>query len=388
MALGDGNAVGTELVLHLCREKPALVLNFGLLHQLRDPVTSLPHYLLPPEDEGIAGAELALRDSNGSGKFLGHKYQLETVADYSTERLIEGATSMQAQGIRVFLTNADTAGLQSLRNALGSDAILVNYGNPDDKLRRSVCLEKTLHTYPSRSMQTDALAQWMRYRRLGKTLLLTGRHEADREYAAQAKLSMKKFGLSLLEEKSWTFDTDLRRTAGAELPLFTQGGDYDVVWIADESQEFGPYVPYNTWLPRPVIGTQGLRSTAWAVPIEQWAAIQLQNRFRERFERYMNSTDYAAWVGLRMFAEVMTKLNTNEPQTLYTYLLSPDFELAAYKGRKLSLRPWSAQLRQPMPIHSADALVATAPFEGFIHPTNELDTLGADKQDSQCKSNI
>lgn len=102
----------------------------------------------------------------------------------------------------------------------------------------------------------------------------------------------------------------------------------------------------------------------------------------------MNSKDYAAWVGLRMFAEVMTKLNSNEPNALYNHLISPDFELAAYKGRKLSLRPWNGQLRQPMPIHSADALVATAPFEGFIHPTNELDTLGADRQDSQCKLKI
>jgi hypothetical protein len=30
------------------------------------------------------------------------------------------------------------------------------------------------------------------------------------------------------------------------------------------------------------------------------------------------------------------------------------------------------------------SLIATAPVEGFLHPKNELDTLGFDQAESQC----
>ncbi len=46
------------------------------------------------------------------------------------------------------------------------------------------------------------------------------------------------------------------------MPLFTQTAEYDVVLVADERGDFGEYLPYQTWYPRPVAGTQGLTPTA------------------------------------------------------------------------------------------------------------------------------
>src|SRR3546814_2939226 len=48
------------------------------------------------------------------------------------------------------------------------------------------------------------------------------------------------------------------------MPVFTQDfPDYDVLLVADESEVFGTYLPYRTWIPRPVAGTAGLVPSAW-----------------------------------------------------------------------------------------------------------------------------
>jgi len=69
-----------------------------------------------------------------------------------------------------------------------------------------------------------------------------------------------------------------------------------------------------------------------------------------------------------------------------TFVLSPDFLMQAYKGRGLSFRSWNGQLRQPIHLVTKDTQVAMAPFDGFLHEDNELDTLGPDQQENQCKN--
>jgi ABC transporter substrate binding protein (PQQ-dependent alcohol dehydrogenase system) len=187
--------------------------------------------------------------------------------------------------------------------------------------------------------------------------------------------------------KQWSFNTDLRRAAQQEIPLFTQDDDYDVVVVADELGDFGEYVPYNTWLPRPVVGTQGLTPTAWHRVIEQWGAAQLQSRFEKRAGRWMNSTDYGAWLALRAVGEAAALTGSLDPQTISTKLLDPQFRMGGYKGRQLSFRSWSGQLRQPIPLVHPRALTSQSPQTGYLHPVTDLDTLGYDHSESNCQLN-
>ena len=234
-------------------------------------------------------------------------------------------------------------------------------------------------------MLADSLAQWLKVRRLDDWLLLKGQRPADEAFASAMKRSAKRFGMNIVEEKAYTFDTDLRRSAQTEMPPFTRSDDYDVVVVADESGDFGEYVPYNTWLPRPVVGTQGLTPVAWHRVVESWGAAQLQNRFDEQAGRWMNSEDYAAWAAVRAIGEAVTKGASPGPKAMQQLLLSDDFELAAYRGRPLTFRSWNRQLRQPIPLVHPRALVSQSPQEGFLHQVNELDTLGFDAPESQCK---
>ena len=63
---------------------------------------------------------------------------------------------------------------------------------------------------------------------------------------------------------------------------------------------------------------------------------------------------------------------------------SDKMELAAFKGVKLSFRPWDGQLRQPVLLADADSLVSVSPQPGFLHQFSELDTLGIDRPETRC----
>ena len=157
-----------------------------------------------------------------------------------------------------------------------------------------------------------------------------------------------------------------------------------MVVVTDEDRDYAQYLLYNTWLPRPIAGSAGMRPVAWSPVIEQWGAAQLQSRFHKLAGRDMTATDYGNWAAVRSIGEAVTRLKSAEPATVRNYLLSPDFELAGFKGAPLSYRTWNGQLRQSVQLVHADAVVANAPLEGFLHARTELDTLGLDEPESRC----
>jgi ABC transporter substrate binding protein (PQQ-dependent alcohol dehydrogenase system) len=73
-----------------------------------------------------------------------------------------------------------------------------------------------------------------------------------------------------------------------------------------------------------------------------------------------------------------------EPDRLRAFLTGPDTTIDGYKGAPSSYRAWNNQLRQPILLHTHNAVIARAPIDGFLHQTNNLDTLGYDRRESTC----
>ncbi|MBB5722363.1 ABC transporter substrate binding protein (PQQ-dependent alcohol dehydrogenase system) [Loktanella ponticola] len=339
-----------------------------------------------PVDIGVAGALTGLDDNITTGRFLGHNYALNVVQlDDGDDAIAAAKTALAASPYLIL--DAPPAMLLAIADLPeAADAILFNTSSGDLDLRDSACRANLLHTLPSDKMRTDALAQFFLTRRWDDLVMITGRHPQDVSYAEAMRSSLIKFGLELSSEKTWEFDADMRRAASQEIPLFTQDlGDYDVMILADELHDFGRYVLYNTWEARPVAGSEGLTAVTWSPVIEQWGAAQLQSRFEVKNARDMTSQDYAAWAAIRTLGEAVTRTNAADPATLRDYILSPEFELAGFKGRPLTFRSWNGQLRQPIAIAHPRALVAQAPLDGFLHQVNELDTLGLDQPESNCE---
>ena len=169
----------------------------------------------------------------------------------------------------------------------------------------------------------------------------------------------------------------------AKAGLVVDGWD-DVVVVADEAGAFGDTVMFNTWDPRPVAGTQGLTASAWSPVFDQWGATQMQNRFRARAGRAPTERDFAAWAAGRAVAEAAMRAKSDDPARIKAMLADPDFTMAVFKGRAASFRPWDGQLRQPILVGWARAVVTTAPQDGFMHPLTDLDTLGTDRGEKKC----
>ncbi|MCX8225542.1 MAG: ABC transporter substrate-binding protein [Sulfitobacter sp.] len=340
-----------------------------------------------PENNGLAGAQTALEDNLTTGKFLGQTYTLvaATVAD-GDDPLIAATQMLAATSYLILDAPAPIIlAIADLPQAQG--ALLFNASAGDVSLRDGDCRTNLFHSLPSDAMRTDALAQVLVQKRWTDLVMIAGTFPADTAYAEAIRRSLTKFGLRLSAEKTWDADADMRRTASQEIPLFTQDfGDYDALILADELHDFGRYVLYNTWQARPIVGSEGLSAQTWSPVIEQWGAAQLQGRFTDQHSRNMTSLDYAAWAAMRTLGEAVARTNSTDPKTLRDYILSDAFELAGFKGRALTYRPWNGQLRQPIAIAHPRALVAQAPLEGFLHQTNELDSLGLDRPESKCEA--
>lgn len=340
-----------------------------------------------PDNLGLAGAQTGLKDNQTTGKFLGHSYTLtHAVAPHGTDPLTAARTLLADTKYLILDAPPKTlTAIADLPEAQG--AILFNTSSGELTLRDTECRANLLHSLPSDAMRTDALAQTFVQKRWRDLVMISGAHPRDGAYARAMRRSLIKFGLKLSSEKTWDFTADLRRSASQEIPLFTQSfGDYDALILADEVHDFGRYVLYNTWAARPVAGSEGLSAVTWSPVIEQWGAAQLQSRFTDQHTRDMAPQDYAAWAAIRTLGEAVTRTGSNAPTTLRAYILSDAFELAGFKGRPLTYRAWNGQLRQPIAITHPRALVASAPIEGFLHQTNELDSLGLDAPESQCKA--
>ena len=85
-----------------------------------------------------------------------------------------------------------------------------------------------------------------------------------------------------------------------------------------------------------------------------------------------------------MIGETVTRASTADPMEIKAYVLSDKFELAAFKGQKVTFRNWNGQLRQPILLYDGMITVSVSPQDGFLHQVSSLDTLGLDRPESQC----
>jgi ABC transporter substrate binding protein (PQQ-dependent alcohol dehydrogenase system) len=347
----------------------------------------------PAADEGLAGAQLAIQDNNTTGKFLNQSFSIEAVRLKTADDPVAAATRLAAQGIALFITDLPADALLKAADAgRGLGFVFFNAGATDDRLRQEDCRANVVHVAPSRFMLADGLAQYLVWKRWRRWLLVFGSHDPDKLYAAAMRRAAGRFGAKIVQERVFEDTGGARRSDSglvqiqSQIPLFTQSApDYDVLIAADESQVFAPYLPYRTSEPRPVAGSAGLVPTSWDASHDQWGAIQLQNRFRRSFSRRMTAQDMQAWTAVRMIGEAVEHVQSADAQKLSDFIKGPDFALAAFKGRKLTVRDWDLQLRQPILLADGRVVVSVSPQEGFLHQYSELDTLGVDRPETKCR---
>ncbi|WP_299403209.1 ABC transporter substrate-binding protein [uncultured Roseobacter sp.] len=358
-----------------------------------DYPTLLPisRYDLPPADLGFAGAALADEDNGTTGGFLGHTYETATVA-VPPEEADAAMAQILADGIKLVVVQSRTEDLLRLTDqAAEAGALVFNARAADNALRDDACRGNLLHTAPSHGMMADAVAQFAVWKKWTDWFLIAGSNPQDIALADAYRKAARKFGAEIVEDRSFEDTGGSRRTDSGhvlvqrQLPAFTQGAEeHDVVIAADETDYFARYLSYHLWTPRPVMGSGGLVPTAFHGAHEAYGATQYQTRFEELTGRYAKPEDYTVWLALRVVGEAVTRANTAEPDGVRDYAISDEFELAAFKGQKVTFRNWNGQLRQPVLLYDGTITVSVSPQEGFLHQTSPLDTMGLDRPESSC----
>ncbi len=340
-----------------------------------------------PRARPVTGAELAVRESRILRRAVKVSFTLERGAGKTAADLVAVIERLAVEkGVRFFLIDAAAEPLSAVAEATrGRDLLLFNVSEAADVLRGAQCQAHLMHVIPSDGMLTDALVQYLAAKRWRDVLVLKGPLAEDAALAQAFQNSARRFGVRIAGIRDFILSNDPREREKNNVVLITAGVDYDAVFLADTDGEFGRYVPMQTQLPRPVIGTEGLMADAWHWSWERHGAPQLNQRFDKLAKRRMQGADWAAWTAVKAIVESVVRTRSTDFADVSAYLHGDKLTLDGYKGNPVNFRPWDNQLRQPILLHTHNAVVQRAPLRGFLHPAQNMDTLGYDRGDGMCR---
>ena len=346
----------------------------------------LPDYL---PHRPFGGAEIGVDDAQYLGRGMGITYVLERRKGKTARELLAVLKALNSeQGAKVFLVDVPEAVAAKLaKMAADLDVLLFNVSSFADSLRAEACAGNLFHTLPNNAMLMDAMAQFLVVKKWPRVLVLEGPLEEDRKMVVAFKRAAKRFGLTIVDVRSFLLTQDPRARESNRVEQLTSGDadSYDTVFVADAHGEFSYGVPYSTVLPRPVVGAHGLTPRAWHWSFLRHGAPQVNSRFERKYGRRMNDRDWAAWIAVKSVSEAVLRRESIEVAAIRKHLLDQDIKLDAFKGGGYSYRPWDNQLRQPILMTTNNWVTAMAPNKAFLHAENKLDTLGFDKPETQCR---
>jgi ABC transporter substrate binding protein (PQQ-dependent alcohol dehydrogenase system) len=355
-----------------------------------EPIKAYERIVIKPREPPFAGAQVGIDEAQALTRVLKIGFALERITVKSAEEVAPAVTkALQERGIHFFIIDAPADAFKPLAAAVrGRDVLLFNATAPEDWLRRDLCAREIVHTLPSLAMSMDGLTQYLVSRKWRDSLVLQGPLPADAMTAKAFEHSVKKFGARIVANRPFKVGTDPREREQNNPLLLTAGrSDYDVIFIADDAFEFARQVPYQTVRPRPVVGAIDLEPVAWHWTWERNGGPQINVRFnRASGGRRMDSADWAAWIAVKMVVQATLRTRSADFQKQRAFILG-DNSFDGYKGLAVSVRRWDQQLRQAVFLASPYAVVASAPIEGFLHRTNNLDTLGDDEPETPCRLN-
>lgn len=350
------------------------------------PISTYGNILLKRREHPLPGAQVGIEEAAALVPILHSDFILDRIVADSPADVPAAVTRANDSGTHFFLLDVPAAAYRPLAAAVhGRNLLLFNVSEPDDALRRKLCLPELVHVYPSRAQLMDGLVQYIVSRKWRDLLVLEGPLPADAAMTEAFDHSAKKFGAKIVAQKTFEPGTDPRQREHNDPLLLSAGEDFDVAFVADSAFDFARTVPYHLNQPRPVIGSIGLRPVAWHWTWERYGAPQLDSRFGKIANgRHMGGRDWAAWLAVTMIVKSALQTQSADFAKQRAVILgSGTFD--GDKGLAVSVRPWDHQVRQAVLLAAPYMVVAAAPIEGFLHQTNVLDTLGDDRPESPCQ---
>ncbi len=342
--------------------------------------------VLDPLTPPVPGARMGVEDLKILADAAGFSATLDEQKAADVAGLVAKVQEMAAAGERFIIVDLPADVLDQVAAATRDLKVtLLNTTAHEDFLRER-CYPNLLHTAASDRQLADALVQLLRVRNWTNVLVLFGQNPRDRVLADVFTASAQRLRLNVVDTRQVTQSTDSESMEQNNTLLVTGGVDYDVIYIADTQGDYARYLPYATQLPRPVIGSTGLEAAEWNWTWERDGASQVISRFdRLTGDLHMDGPDWAAWVAAKSVMTAYGKSRKTDPDEIDAWMRGARFGVDGSKGVLMSFRPWDGQMRMPITLSTADAVIEAAPLDGFEHQVTTLDTLGTDQPEFVCK---
>ena len=343
----------------------------------------------PPADEGVQGARLGLADNATTGRFTGQAFTLDERRTEEPEAALEALRGLLASGIRAGCRRPAGGAAAAGRGRAGGAA--AEHRRP----RRRPARRRMPRQHPAPAAEPRHAGRRAGAVPGGEALAQTccswsGRRRAT-AYCRRRPARGAEIRLRIVLDKPWTLEPGAQRTdtghfsIAAEVARFTQGVRYDVLVVADEDGTFGdePGLAHH----RPAAGGRDAGPGADCLGADPRAmgcdaiAAPLPHAGRP--------VDDAATTppGWRCGRSAKPRRAPNPPTPPRSPpFAQPAFELAAFKGARLTFRSWDGQLRQPVLLADAARAGLGVPAAGLPAPVSELDTLGIDRPETQCRA--
>ena len=343
-------------------------------------------FLMHPIGCPYVGAKVALKETKFHAMAAGLEMKLKRRKGKSAEDLIAWVNEQYAAGVQFYIADLPAPVMSEVASALRElDVMLFNITAREDQLRQEQCQPVMYHVIPSYAMLMDGLTQYLVERKWRKVLLLEGPTDEDKLLTESFLRSAKRYGMKVVKQLPFEFGNDPRQRHKNNISLLTAVKEHDVIMVADTDGEFARDVPYQSRLPRLVVGTEGMAAMAWHWSCERHGAPQLEKRFEKVADRPMKNRDWSAWMAIKIIAEAIQRTESGEFETIKAFIGNPDAIYDGFKGNRVNFRPWNNQLRQPVLLATHHWVVERAPIAGFLHKDNNLDTLGFDATETACK---
>jgi ABC transporter substrate binding protein (PQQ-dependent alcohol dehydrogenase system) len=352
-----------------------------------EPVRGYTRTVLKTPEHPFTGAEIGVDEAAPLTRLLNADFTLDRISVKSPAELAPAVLAAADAGTHFFLIDTPAEAYAPLVTALHSrDVLLFNVSSPEDSLRRDLCSSEMIHVYPSRAQLMDGLVQYLVSRKWSNLLVFQGQTPEDTAMANAFGHSVQKFGARVVADQHFKPGTDPRdREQNDPALLSAINRDFDVVFVADSDFDFVRSVPYHLVHPRPVVGGIDLEPVAWHWTWEHNGAPQVNSRFEKKSGgRHMDGPDWAAWVAVKMIVQSTLRTHSADFSQQRAFIIG-DNDFDGDKGLAVSVRPWDHQVRQAVLLAAPYEVIGSAPIEGFLHQTSELDTLGDDRPESQCR---
>ena len=343
---------------------------------------------LNKEKRPIQGAFLAIEESKRFTRLTKTNFLLKHITKENYEDAINFLKSKNIKKYDAILLDLNIQNLKDFVSVLKNspNTIFFNISDPNNDIRKNICLNNFFNTYPSNAMYTDSIAQYLVKKKAQKSLLLTGPLIEDEKMSSSFKESARKFGIKIYKENFFVNNNDPRVRDKNNLFYLTKGKKYNNVFVSDTDGEFALGVPNATMNPAIVSGSAGLIAKAWHWSYLRHGAPQLNGRFERMHNRRMESRDWAAWISIKTLVESILRIQNTSNKNIIEYLQGSNLQVDGSKGIGLNFKEKTNQLRQPILLISANNWTTkVAPLKEFKDSENNLNTLGISYNQTKCK---